>query len=278
MQASETIELAALLASRSDLLLLGIEDLSERSLHDYWTASKCRQDRWVHALKGLEDGSQQGVPSNKLVSVIEELLVSELLTRVWAATLTAHDRLRGTNRCESIGRSILIGHMEVRNRALNIMLRGTGIDVEQTVALNDLRRKVERWTDLLLAFLAHNGSVSEMAFDASRFQDHADDLRHSRRQGKWDLVVQVLMASLKSAFAEKLAPDSPNADLNQKVSEAILLSLPPDLFDSTGLFKSLWLLRMHHVANETEGMIRQYLSHDDESHRDSAIHGATPRF
>ena len=277
MQASEAIEFSAMLASRSDLLLLGIEDISEKSLHDYWTASKCRQDRWVRAMKEL---STVRTPQafEALLPVIEEVLASEMLTRTWAAILLAHDRLRGTNRCESLGRSIFIGHMEVRNRALTIMLRNTGIDVEKTVALNQLRRKTERWTDVLLAFMAHHANVSEIAFDPSRYQDHADDLRHSRCQGRGDLVVQLLLASLKSAFSDRLHLPSPNADLNQKVSESILLSLPEDIFDSTGIPTSLWLVRMHHIANETEGMISQYLSHEGFNFRDSEHHNPSSRF
>jgi hypothetical protein len=48
---------------------------------------------------------------------------------------------------------------------------------------------------------------------------------------------------------------SPNEDLNAKIASAILSCFPSDLFDSTGLFRSLWLLRMSNVTSDVQGMI-----------------------
>ena len=52
-----------------------------------------------------------------------------------------------------------------------------------------------------------------------------------------------------------MAPVSPNEDLNAEIGSAILSCFPAELFDSTGLFRSLWLHRMSNVTSDVEGMI-----------------------
>ncbi len=48
---------------------------------------------------------------------------------------------------------------------------------------------------------------------------------------------------------------SPNEDLNAQIASAILSCFPADLFDSIGLFRSLWLHRMANVTSDVQGMI-----------------------
>ena len=52
-----------------------------------------------------------------------------------------------------------------------------------------------------------------------------------------------------------LSPESPNAELNARIAASILACFPAELFDSTGLLRSLWLMRLTNVAEDTQGMI-----------------------
>ena len=62
--------------------------------------------------------------------------------------------------------------------------RGHGLSVEEGVVLNGLRRLTERWTDMLLGYLAGNVDVAEFAFNATRASDFAADLRDERRDAQ----------------------------------------------------------------------------------------------
>ena len=55
---------------------------------------------------------------------------------------------------------------------------------------------------------------------------------------------------------------SPNEDLNAEIGAAILSCFPGDAFDSTGLFRSLWLHRMSNVTNDVEGMIEALVGNE----------------
>jgi len=250
MHARELVELAAIVSAHGAVLIRGTRRLSSSGVQQYWTESKCRLDRWFRSLRTFaheaatagSDGGRGQWPFIR--SVLEEIITGEMLTRVWATVLCACDRQQGTLEAEPIARSIMIGHLEARHRVLMLLVRGPGVDAEAAVRLNHLRRRTERWTDLLVGYLAELDATAEFAFEPSRAQDFARDLRFqsSRPGGRhaWPLV----LSSLRAGYRQGLSAVSPNADLNARIATAILACFPPELFDSPGQFRSLWLLRL----------------------------------
>ncbi len=265
MHARELVELAAIISQHGPALIQSGQPIPAGSVEQDRTASKVRLDRWAWRLKSFsqrtgDDAQRRQAQWPAVRGVLEEILASEVLTRVWTAVLCAHDRRRGTDAVEPVARSVLIGHMEARHRVLTLMVRGPGIDAEAAMRLNRLRRRAERWTDLLVGHLAGIHDVSEFAVDPNRARDFADNspCRSSRRGGRqaWPLM----MASMRAAFQQGLSPDSPNADLNARIAAAILSCYPPELFDSTGLLRSLWMMRLTNIADDTQGMIEELLA------------------
>lgn len=277
MHARELVELAAILSAQGPVLVRNSRRLPSGGLQQYWTASKCRLDRWARSLKSFTSDAWHGDPTAVRVqwpfvrSVLEEILTGEVLTRVWTAVLCLCDRQQGTQEAETIGRSIMIGHLEARHRVLMLLVRGPGIDSEAAVKLNHLRRRAERWTDLLVGYLAGLGDVGEFAIDQDRARDFSQDLNEQGKlpggQQAWPLI----LASLRAGFRQGLAPASPNEDLNATIASAILSCLNPDLFDSTGLFRSLWLARLSSVASDVEGMIDSLLASEPAQHAGNRI-------
>jgi len=264
MHAYGLLELAALVAIHGPLLVRGVDQLPVGSLEAYWVASKSRLDRWGRTLKALATAASQPAArpgaSTLVRSVLEEILTGEMLTRIWAAVMCAYDRHQHTDQAEPIARSVLIGHLEARHRVLTLLVRGSGLDAEQAVKLNLIRRRTERWTDLLLGRLAGVCDAEQFAFDPQRTRDFAEDLgfQESLEGGRhaWPLVI----ASLRAALHQGLSPASPNADLNAQIAQSILAAFPPSLFDSTGLLQSLWMLRVASVADDAQGMLDVLLS------------------
>ncbi|MBN2475330.1 MAG: hypothetical protein JXB62_12020 [Pirellulales bacterium] len=266
MHARELVELAAIISAHGPTLVRGTHRLSTTSIEQYWTASKCRLDRWNRNLKAFASEAAEAGP-NVLTArwpfvrgVLEEVLTGEVLTRVWTAVLCAYDRHRGTNEAEAVARSVLIGHLEARHRVLTLLVRGPEIDTEAAVKLNHLRRRVERWTDLMIGYLTGLCDVTEFAFDPARARDSAEDLRYQSDlpggRHAWPLV----LASVRSAFQQGLCTASPNADLNGKIASAVLSCFQAELFDSTGLFRSLWMVRLANVTNDAQGLLEDLLA------------------
>ena len=266
MHVRELVELGTIVATHCGPLVRWADPLAERHVEQYWLASRCRQDRWGHALRNYRLEADSDNPSkawHEVRPTIEEILGSELLTRTWTAAAAAHDHHHDCQNWEPIARSVLLGHLEARNRAMNVVVYGRGFSMEDGVVLNRLRRRVERWTDMLLGRIMLHHDISDLAFDAKRVREFAADLRAESAQSPNSQVWQLTLASLQAAFQQAFDSASPNVDLNRRIAAGILASLPTDQFDSTGLFKSAWLLRLEHVTGDMQGLIDDLIQPSD---------------
>lgn len=267
MHARDLAELAALVAVHAPVLVEGPGRVPPAASEQYWTASKCRIDRWTRLLVQLRAAGEEPLRPATLAWVrirpaLEEMLVSELLTRLWAATTVAYDVVHGEDDLGPVAQNIFSGHLDVRRRLLELLADGRVIELPEAVALNHLRRRVERWTDMLLAHLSRLTDISLFAFDVARAGDFADDLDHDAAQAEHRFTCQLMLASLRASFAEGLTERSPNNDLNRRIGAALLGAFREEVTDSAGLVKSLWLERISRTASDTEGMIEELLELD----------------
>jgi hypothetical protein len=270
MHARDLAELAALVAIHGPLIAQGQGRVPHSTAEQYWTASKCRLDRWTRLLKQLTAAAgEPRMPATlswpRVRPVLEEIFASELLTRLWTAAAVAYDVVRHDEEQGPIARNILAGHLDARRRLLALLADGRVIELPEAVQLNHLRRRVERWTDMLLAHLGQLIDIGEFAFEPDRARDFAEDLDRDAAHSEQRLTCQLILASLRSSFAEGLAERSPNSDLNRRIGAAVLGAFREELTDSTGLVKSLWLERISQTASDTEGMIEELLDLDRET-------------
>lgn len=270
MHVRELVELGTVVATDCAPLIRWTDPLANRHVEQYWLASRCRQDRWGHALRNYRleaDSSDPGRAWREIRSTIEEILGSELLTRTWTAAASAHDHYHNSQHWEPIARSVMLGHLEARNRAMNIMVYGRGFRIEDGVMLNRLRRRMERWTDMLLGRIMLQHDISDLAVDAQRARDFATDLRAEAAYSSVSQVWQITVASLRAAFRHGFDAPSPNADLNRRIAAGILASFPAHQFDSSGVLKSAWLLRLEHVTGDMQGLIDDLIGPPDPPRR-----------
>jgi hypothetical protein len=267
MQAHELVEFAALVSCHGPMLFEHQGELSATGLAQYWAASRCRLDRWARALKNHSIAPPRGVPddgfsSGFLKSVLVEILAGEVLTRVWSAVLAVADRRRDTSDSAPIAESVLAGHIEARNRALKFLAHGPGITSHDAVELNRIRRRMERWTDLLLGHLTTFDDVSEFAVHPDLARDFADDLRAHPAWTVGGRAWPLALASMRTGFHRGGNDVSPNGDLNARIVSAILACFPPELFDSTGLIRTLWMSRLAGTAADLQGMVSDLFQGD----------------
>jgi len=269
MHLRELVELAAIVSAHGPVLVRGSGELSPSGLEQYWMASKIRLDRWGHCLRAFiakaDDAPWRTSQWPHVRGAFEEVLVSEILTRVWTTVLCAHDRRHGQNVAEPIARSVMLGHTEMRHRVLTLLLHGHGVPPADAAPLDQLRRSAERWTDLLVGYLAGSDLGGEFAFDAERARDFAQDMLPPCRQSGGRQVWSLILVSLRSAFQEGLSAQSPNDDLNTRIASGVLSCFPPDVFDSTGLLRSMWMMQHSEAADDAQGMLDELLAVGDHS-------------
>ncbi|MEX2559878.1 MAG: hypothetical protein WD403_08175 [Pirellulales bacterium] len=268
MHVRDLVELAALISANAPALLATPHRINSAGLKRYWAASRCRFDRWGHAIKHFtvqcagvaQQPAVAAGPPVDLVSrpqirgVIEEILAGEILSRGWAGLLAAHDQRAQTNDAEPIARAVLGGHLEARHRALSLLIHGPGVDSHDALQLNRLRRTCERWTDLLLGHIVLVEDVSLFAVNPQTAREFAADLADhgSRtREQAWS----ILLISLRAAFRNLLGPDSPNEDLNNEIATGVIGCFGPDAFDATGLMHALWTSHLTQAANDAQALL-----------------------
>lgn len=264
MHVRDLVEVAGVMALNGPQIIRGAAPLSQAHLEQYWATSKCRFESWHRALKcsatlGAEYSGEDFDDRTQLRATLDEIFVGEMLTRVWSAVLVGHDRRRRASDDEPVARSVLVSHMEARGRALDLLLHTRGFSTRQALAINRVRRRAERWTDVLIGSLLGEADVSEFAVEADRAGDFADDMARRRATPGGRQSWHLALVSLRGAFGRGLCPVAANPDANARITASILGCFPADLFDSTGMFQSLWMTRLAAVASDAQGMIDDLL-------------------
>jgi hypothetical protein len=265
MHAWELVELGALTAAHGPAVVALSPPWSPQALDRYWSAGKIRIDAWGRAIRDYTAAMQSAPPQRRpqlwrqARPVLEEILTAEVLNRVWTAVMCQCDRRRRDG-AEAAARSVYLGQMEARNRALNLMVYGQGFELQEAVALNQIRRRSERWADLLLGNLLIEHEVLEFAFDAERAREFAADLRD--QGGLCGNAWRLTLASLRAAFSQGLSPQAPFPHLNDRLGSAVIELLPAELFDSVGMPHSLWMTRMANLTDDAQGMLDDLLRNE----------------
>lgn len=265
MQPRQTLDLAALVALAAGPLVEQAEPLPAEPLEQYWVSTRARLDRWAGELKRFVSRSSVAAAPElrqRAKSVMEEVLVTEVLARVWTATVAAHDRRRGRREAEPVAQSVLVGHLDARQRVLGLLLDTPKVSVPDAVALNRLRYRTEYWADLLLAGLAPWIGPGEFACDPIRTDRWADYWRAPRGRGNDD-EFRLLLGALEVAFRQVQLEPSLSGELNARIAASLCEAWDERLRDSWGLWRSLWSFRLEAGPAETQVLIDQYLHREE---------------
>lgn len=267
MHANQLAEIGSWVAIHSANLVFGQPPQKLSAANEYWTASKCRLQRWITALKmfdnDIADPSEGHDPWPAMETVVEEILLSEFLTRVWAASVLCHDKYHDSDEMHGLAHSTFVSHIEARNRAVRLLLASQGTNEEAFDRINLIRRKLERWTDLFMAQLPNLEIAKQFGFN----QERVADFYSERRQDAGPTVVrrqQVLMASF-AADMNALSSHSANPVFNRQIASGILACFPSNRFDSTGLPKSARMLWVEKSQNDTQMLVERLADFESES-------------
>ena len=234
MHVHELADLAALAAVHGEQLVAADANTMDQMLSAYWKASRCRLDRWCRSLALVAKHPDREAWTEYEIGALEEILVSDLATRVVAAIAVAHDARLSANESAPVARNIFTSHADVRQRAIALAI-APHRDQQQAEDFLALRRQCERWTDLLLAYLTPHVVVDEFAADAARVGDFAFDAReHLRLGASSDMAVTMIVAGMRSSLGPLFSSGTPNSDLNQEIATALIGGFTPDFFDSHG--------------------------------------------
>lgn len=282
-------DLAALVSQHGPAILYGRETVPPESVSQYWATSRNRLELWHQTIARYRKTEQVGDFSamrawwKDHISVVEEVLVTEMLTRVIATMAAGWDRAHSVDEVSPVTHAVYLNHLEVRNRIQQLMLFGRGNSVQDTVRLNRLRQGVERWTDSLVGRLCcqnlestkpPRGDCQETnpgnktqgmihyAFNPTRALEYAFEARSNQCGRGRDLSAWLMNASMHDTLRRRTSSESGLPEANRAVAGSVMLMLRPDLFDSVGALKSLWLHRLQVGADRTDRVLDELTAPD----------------
>ncbi len=258
MHSRELLDFAVTLADRLAVISSTSRRLSETYLQRYWVASRGLMDLWGRSLRQCTDQFERTDDTAPVLwarwwPLLEEVLVSEAVTRVWAAVLEASDERHGLQEYGPIGRGIFRGHLDARQRVLNLLLRGRQRGVLPAARLNRVRVNVERWTDLLLSFAGDTAGTRFYCFDCQRLGNFRCGGFESNGSGG-----ALVRAAIEVGMRDSTRVWPNHVEQHRRAQEAILGAWGPELFRQSGPMLSNWQARLLSLTDDTEGMFRDW--------------------
>ncbi|MFO0913922.1 MAG: hypothetical protein U0795_13270 [Pirellulales bacterium] len=221
MHVSRHVWLAADLVSLQEMLPRHELPAQPHSHWDYWLNGRIRAGHWSAALAGADqrpvDRWGPGV-----TDAGEEFFLADVLTRVWAGWLRVqvHRGLSdGWSEWESVATSLGQVHDELRGRWLRLLVLA-GESVPASVAdLDCVRRRAERWSDLLLSSLAitsgHGDLLAELMFDPP-----GPTAPEGVPRGGW--VAGEVRGAVQRLYALPRRKPTDNGPWNRRIVQAVL--------------------------------------------------------
>ena len=247
MKLVHTAEFAALVTSQAgdfinngtlnDSLLSNFHRHSRDRFHSWMRISAQAESAFLNATKSETHRLRAEFQQGNLVGTVEHILVGEILTRVWVATLTAWDRAHNVKRAEPIARNVMLGHMLARHQALTVLHRAPTMTDRDRVRIDALRNRAHRWTDLLIGHILHQFDLWEISFDVDRAKDFAEEHLRQNIMVPNSRVWNLILVGLRIAFPEHATHPRYVTEHDRRVMRAVMQSFPS--LSSAGSFQRM---------------------------------------
>lgn len=235
MKLAYLTEVAALMAAHSELFLEYADELPNQVVGDYYILSRNRFNRWMRDLNDLEHGLSLRDPMymaglmtrrSATRSLAEQVLINEMVSRVWTVLVVARDKYRGHDRIVPVAHNIFLGHLSVRHKALSVCLTDDRLSAGDLAAIDKLRASTERWSDLLCCHLMDRFDLWQYAYHADRAKEYLND-RHdqhaiSQSSQSWVLI----LAGMRYSFPDQDGLAATIHDDDRAITRLMLSSFP----------------------------------------------------
>lgn len=249
-------EIAAFVSACSGDIVHG-DCPSDNALADYVDSSLLLFRDWNGRLLQFETALRTTAPEQRclllrrLNPLLDEIWVSEMLTRVWGAVLAASGREIRSREYETLARHVLICHLNSRRQAFEMLTRHATVLAGGLSRISGLQERISRWTDLLVSHLVESHDVDDFAFNAQRSREFCcHSLLRSDAQ-PLVLTWTLMLSGLRSAFSGRSLTIPTELPHHAEIVSSILACFSAESLQSGGVFSSaLKPQAFRHVTSE----------------------------
>jgi len=228
-------EVAALISAHSHLLIEQPDPLPATLLGDFFIQSRNRFNRWLKDLNDLQNGVEIRDPLHLIglnpvrpavQSITEQILVNDLLNRVWTVAAISTDHYRGEDRVQNLIHNVFRGHLTIRAKALSICMHHKSLAPAQMIYINQLRVSAERWSDLLCSMLMGKFELWDYSYDKARAQEFYQDRFSPEPMKPPKQVWTMILAGLRHSFPDEDGMGAPLHDDDRQITRTMFNSFP----------------------------------------------------
>lgn len=231
----------------------------------YWTISRSRISFWNQSLSFVQQTAQRDSQFgesyfSRTAELLEEILISQLHTNVFAALWSYYDakhKLGVDDRLGGLGGGIVDSHRETVNRAADFVLWLARHHRPAADRILRLQRRMERWTDRLLANFATTIDVTPFCFDLERVRDMLEIQGKNPDQP----TLLMLVGGLQAAQLE--TGDAPFAkQMNHDLACLVLNLMPLNVLSELRLDLDTSVMRSDQASWEMDCLLERALCLD----------------
>ncbi len=228
-------EVAALMAGHHRLFIEQSDELPNQVVGDYYILSRNRFNRWMKDLQDLQSGVEVRDPQKLMElassrsaarSLAEQIMVNEMLARIWTMMLVARDRLHGLDRVRPLAHNVFLGHLSIRHKSLHVCLTDESMTAADTNAIDKLRSSTERWTDLLCCQLMDDFDLWQYAFDKDRALEFLRDREEQRSLSHSSQAWVLILAGMRHSFPDTDGLAAPIHHDDRALARLMISSFP----------------------------------------------------
>ena len=163
----------------------------------------------------------------------------EMVVRTWGTILARLDLRREKDDLIRLSRNAVNGLLQIRNGILSRLLMVPDSSSGRLTEIDRLRRRCDRWTDLLLGPIATGCGCFEFAFDEERARDFGEEGRIADPGTGPHVVEHLVSAGLRLAFIQHLPIEEVDVPEFDCLARSILSNIPHQAFHRDGSLRTL---------------------------------------
>ena len=260
MNLRELVELAGIVSVHSPGLIESDRPISRSVIRRYAHFSHVRIRAWQRILSALPDeilkaeGPFRHILWRHAEATLVDVLAGGLIARVWGAVLTANARSQRDCDVERAARGVLAAQLKAQQEVLQLLVDGKMASSSDVEKIDQLRRKIERWTDLWLGHLVRRYALAEFAYDVERALDFGADQLTASGELAPDRIWDLYFLCVRTAFPNADLPGGIHGEWRDEIFRSMLGSFPAEAFaENTSPQRSLdpIVVRAAHAGQTT---------------------------